>query len=370
MKKIDFLLLESAIFESENLYSFYYNTKLPRSEIAIAVYELFLKGYLFARIIYCEISKINSNSRRAYRRHRHLLKRSRTIIEVAIPSLANIYKSLDGGLTILYSLTLEGGQYLEQEASINWNLFYEHKINFFSIPIEWWSSIFTKNKINLGQKENINIIYSQNKAILESWINCQKNTIFLESLKWDILKNKKILYWKQIPEIHIGSFLYKSRDRTYPKDLAWYTVPVFESYPPSELLSDYFEYYYSEDLDRELEWKIEYIILKIGILYMDKYKNPTDLYWGNYFNYMTQAKTLISLTNMFESKFIEATISDWTIPKICNTQIVASKVYLNKVGVQSVLDYQLMAKYSVTKTGYKYFQFLEKTHRKLPEILI
>jgi hypothetical protein len=367
MKELEFLLLESVIFEPENLYSFCCEARQPRSDIVSTAYSLFLKGYLCARIICCKGWRINSNGRRAYRRHRHLLKRSQNIIEVAVPSLEDIYKSLDGNLTLLYFLTQLGGQYLEKELSINWDLFYDRKNNNFSIPFEWWRSILKHKKIDHAERKNRYIIYSQNKATLESWIGCQTSTIFLESLEWDILKNKRILYWKQVPEIHIASFLYKSRDRTYPKDLAWYTVPKFESHPPSELLSEYFEYYYSGDLDTS-EWKIEYIILKIGILYMEKYKSPRYLFWENYSGDMTQSKTLISGTSLFERKFIEANILDLEPQYKVNKETVAIKVFLNKIGVQSALDFQLMAKYSVTESGCNYCQFLEKTHEYLPEV--
>jgi hypothetical protein len=368
MRKLDFIILESVIFNRENLSGFCDQLQQPRAEVAIAFYELFLKGYLSARILYEIQWRINSNGRRAYRRHRHLLKRSQNIIEIAIVSLEDIYKSLDNRLTIIYSLTSKGGKYLEQEASINWNLFYEHKNNLFSIPLNWQSSIFRGNKILNAQKKSTNIIYSQKKAIIESWLDCQENNICLESLKWDVLKNQKILYWKQLSEIHIASFLYKSRNRTYPKDLTWYTVPEFESHPPSELLSEYFEYYCSDNLD-DLDWKIDYIILKIGILYMEKYKSPRYLLWENYSGDMTQSKTLISATSLFKRGFIEAIILEWNIPYRVSKDVVAKKVFLNKIGIQSALDFQLMAEYCVTQTGYEYCQLLEKIHHNLPKVL-
>ncbi len=381
MRELDFLLLQSVIFCSDTLCMFAGNVRQPKSEIAVAAYELFLKGYLSVNIYYEKV-RLTSNSIRAGRRRRHLLNKNK--IEVRAPSLKDIYISLDCTLTIWYSLTPEGGQYLEKEALINWNLFCEKKW-YYAIPANWLSHIYGENNFNHKQKRNVQISYSINKSILETWILEKKryssNKPITETVKWHVLKNKKILYWKEMAQIHVLSFYSElpheldfiekiSPDITteiYGKYLKWYTVPTFDSPPPSKLLlAEYFEYYHSEDLN-DSEWKIEYVILKIGISYMEEYNYPTDLYWGNYFDGMTQAKTLISLTSMFDRRFIEATILDWTIPKTCNTEIVATKVFLNKVGVQSVLDYQLMAKYSVTEAGSKYFQFLEKTHQNLPK---
>jgi hypothetical protein len=340
MRELDFWLLQSVIFCSDTLCMFASNTRRPKSEIAVAAYELFLKGYLCAKIQYKKV-RFTNNSLRARRRHRHLLKRNRNTIEVKVPSLKDIYISLDCTLTIWYSLTPEGGQYLEREASINWNLFRERKW-YYAIPSDWLNHIFRRNNFNHEERKNVQIAYSANKTILEIWVSEKKryssNKPIVETFKWHILNNKKILYWKEMDKIYVLSFFSElpneldfiekiSSDITtevYGKYLNWYTVPIFEAQPPSKLLAKYFEYYHSEDLN-DSEWKIEYIILKIGISYMEEYKHPTDLYWGNYFDGMTQAKTLISLNSMFERRFIEATISDWTIPKTCNTETVAIK---------------------------------------------
>jgi hypothetical protein len=366
MRKLDFALLESVIFEPKNLSGFYSEIRRPRSEVATVACELFLEGYLSARIFCDSQRRINDNSRRAYRRHRHLLKRSRNVLDVAAPSLKDICMSLDDYFTIVYFLTPAGGQYLEQELSMNWDLFYQEKTSIFSIPTRWKNLIVRENKADFVEG-NTSIIYSQNKEILESLISRQASTILLGSLKWHVLKNQKILYWKQPSNIHVVSFLYKTQDRTYFKDALWYTVPVFEPHPPSDLLPEYFEYYSSADLGTS-EWHIEYIILKIGITYMEKYNSPRYLWWENYSGDMTQSKVLISGANLFERGFIEANILDWQHPYTASKDEVATKVFLNKRGIESALNFQLMATYYVTELGYKHCQFLEKTHKYLPEV--
>ncbi len=357
MKELDFLILESVIFYPEVLSLLASHLEYPRSDLAVSTYELFLKGYLEMNVQAGE--DINQN---------------------LIFSLADVYSSLNCKSTLWYSLTPNGGKYLEQETSFDWNSFYQIR-QYKSIPLEWRNQIFINDNID---KESLRFIYSNNQSILQSWL-AEKNihtlgNSTLKELSWCTVRNQRILYWKELSDIHILSFsseksftqdilegvVFDTDKNAYIKKINLYTIPKFSLEKPSELLPEYFEYY-DESTSNHLEWEINYIILKLGILYKEIYKIPSEFHIHDY---LQESESVIveSFSYLFECNFIEATIFDCLASKTFNKEVIANKVFLNNVGVQSVIDFQLIAKFSVTEKGFKYCQFLEETCAKLPKI--
>jgi hypothetical protein len=356
MKELDFLILESVISYPETLSLFAEYTECPKSDLAVSVYELFSKGYLEIEIY--DRKGVNPSS---------------------VFSFEDVYKSLNYNFTLWYYLTPSGGKYFEEEAAFNWNSFYRIR-QYSSIPSEWYNQIFIDNNID---KESMRFIHSSNQSTLQAWLAevnlCSSNKIVLKSLNWHIVKGQKILYWKEASNIYVLSF---SSDKSFEEDIQeevfleaeraiykekgnWYTLPAFCPQQPSEILSEYFEYYYSSILNTS-KWEVEYIILKQGITHIEAYQAPCDFH-GYTYDQVTETEIVRSFSYLFEHNFIEAVIFDWPIPKTCNKEVVANKVFLNQIGVQSVLDFQLIAKYFITEKGYKYCQFLEEMYKNVPK---
>ena len=320
MNELEYLILSSALTDSECLQHLALEFALPHAEVAIATNRLFQRGDILARVLNPSEDELTR------------------IIHVVL-TMSEIQAHLDGKFSCCYCLTPQGGSRWEAVTHADWNRYFLSK----------------GSQIICTDRELI-------EQLLEASPYIHDNIPIPGTEIWDVLEPWEVTYWKTLPKAYRVRYQTRPLDwqitdntpqelkenieqvcKWYQEIEQWYVEPELDRAPPVSI--DYEALNYYALLTKIAIEKAEYSLLTSAIL------TEVDLRLMAYTCELSHRETAKAADALFQKGYILAVIFD---NKYRNYSM--RDVILTKTGVQDCLNGQLEVNYYLTPSGGAYWE--------------